>query len=288
MRIRVTLAALTGLIVLSGCGQTDVSGVDTQLAEAAIVRFVNAVPDTSGLDFRFVDGGIEGSPQYANVPFRSFTPYQRVRPGTRQMRVFTDPAPYANNIAVATQMHVDTTFTFEPNARYTIISYGFSRTGQAPKERLVILRDEIPTTLTTTQVATRTIHAAPGLGNVDVYVRTSETAAGIAGAPANANVSPGTATSYAAVTARPVGTLLYRWDVAPAGTTTGITLGTSSGLAGVVGTASANPLPGFQVGRTAVTAVLLPATVTGSRAPAAFTTATILFMPDKALDITEP
>lgn len=292
MRIRNTLAALSGLAVLTACDK-DVSGVDTVLPDAAYIRYVNAVPDTSSLDFRFVDGGIEGSPQYSNVPFRSYTAYQRIRPGARQMKVFTNPNAYNNSAAVAVQTHVDTTFTFEPNARYTIMSYGYSRTGQTPRERLVIIRDELPATLTATQVGARTIHGALGVGNVDVYVRPSETTpTTISGTPAAANVAPLGVSAYAALTARPVGALSYRWDIAPAGTTTAIPLATTAGtgLPGVVGTAAQNPLPGFQVGRTAITVLIVGPSVTGSRAPstAAFTSATAIFMPDKALDSTEP
>ncbi len=290
MRIRYTLAAFAGLSVLMGCDK-DVSGTDTQLQPAAIIRYVNAVNDTSPLDFRFVDGSIEGSPQYANVVFRTFTPYQRVRAGTRQMKIFTNPALYANSAAVAVQQHLDTTFTFEANARYTIVSYGSSRVGAAVKHRLIIYRDELPATITATQVGLRAIHAAPGAGNVDLYVRTSETAAAITGAPTLANVAPGVASAYLPVTARATGgTLTYRFDITAPGSTTAVPLANNiaTGLLGVVGTAGQNPLAGFQVGRTVVTAIVFPASIVGSRAPAALTTASILFMPDKALDSTEP
>lgn len=294
MRIRTLFAALSGLVVLTGCDDNNLSGTDTVLAEAAYIRYVNAVPDTSSLDFRFVDGGIEGSPQYTNVPFRSYTAYQRIRPGARQMKVFTNPNAYNNSAAVAVQTHIDTTFTFEPNARYTIISYGFSRATSTPRHRLVIYRDELPATLTATQVGVRTIHAAAGVGNVDVYVRNSEiTPTTISGTPTAANVAPLAATPYLALAARPTGgTLNYRWDVAPAGTTTPVTLSTfdGRGLLGVVGTAAQNPLPGFQVGRTAITVLVVGPSVTGSRAPstAAFTNASLIVMPDRALDSTEP
>ena len=292
MRIRYTLAACAGLSVLMGCDK-DVSGTDTQLQPAAIIRYVNAVNDTSPLDFRFVDGSIEGSPQYANVLFRTFTPYQRARAGERRIRIFTNPNLYANAAAVAAQQHLDTTFTFEANARYTIISYGQSRTGSAVRHRLVIIRDELPTTLTATQVGVRAIHAAPAAGNVDLYVRTSETPAAIAGAPALANVAPGAASAYLPLAARPVGgvpALTYRFDITAPGSTTAIALANSvaSGLLGVPGTPAQNPLVGFQVGRTAITAIVFPASVVGSRAPATLTTASILFLPDRALDSTEP
>jgi len=293
MRIRNMLVALSGLFALTGCGDSNLGGTETVLAEAAYIRYVNVVPDTSSLDFRFVDGGIEGSPQYANVPFRSYTAYQRIRPGARQMKVFTNPNAYLNAASVAVQTHVDTTFTFEPNARYTIMSYGYSRTGQTPRHRLVIIRDELPATLTATQVGARTIHAALGVGNVDVYVRPSETTpTTISGTPAAANVPPLGVSAYAALTARPVGTLSYRWDVAPAGTTTAVPLATAAGtgLPGVVGTAAQNPLAGFQVGRTAITVLIVGPSVTGSRAPSttAFLSATAMFLPDRALDTTEP
>ena len=293
MRIRNMLVALTGLVALAGCGENNLSGTDTVLAEAAFIRYVNVVPDTSALDFRFVDGGIEGSPQITNVPFRTFTAYTRIRPGARQMKVFTNPNLYNNSAAVAVQTHVDTTFTFEPNARYTIMSYGFSRTGQSPRHRLVIIRDELPATLTATQVGARTIHAALGVGNVDVYVRPSEvTPTTVSGTPAAANVPPLGVSAYAALAARPVGTLSYRWDVTAAGSTTTVPLAAfdGRGLLGVVGTAAQNPLPGFQVPRTAITVLIVGPSVTGSRAPstAAFTTATAMFLPDRALDTTEP
>lgn len=289
MRIRSISAVAAGLVVLAGCGGS-VDPVETTLQEAALIRYVNAIPDTSALDFRFVDGSIEGSPQYANVPFRTFTAYQRARAGARNIRVFTNPVAYANDINVATQQHIDTTFTFEPNARYTIISYGFARATAAPRHRLVIIRDDLPTALTPTQVGVRTIHLAAGVGNVDVYVRTSETPAAIAGAPAAANVAPLAATAWLNLAPRPVGPLLYRWDITAPGSTVPIPLAVNTGLPGVVGTTAANPLAGFQVGRSLVTVLIVPPSVVGSRAPqtAAFLSATALFLPDLALDRTEP
>jgi len=294
MRIRYTLAAFVGLGVLTACDR-DVAGVDTVLQESATIRYVNAVPDTSRLDVRFVDGSIEGSPQYSAVVFRTFTPYQRVRPGRRQIKIFTNPNEYGNSAAVAMQEHIDTTFTFEPNARYTIISYGNARLGVAPRHRLVILRDELPATLLPTQIGARTVHAAAGAGNVDVYVRPSEAAPAISGAPTRADVPELGVTGYLPLDARPTGTaadtLSYRWDITAPGSTTRIPLAVSTGrgLLGRVGTAAQNPLAGFQIGRTAMTVIILPRSVAGSRAPqgAAFATPTALFLPDAALDRTE-
>jgi Domain of unknown function (DUF4397) len=289
MRIRFLSAAAAALALLTGCGDGTVDPVNTQLQEATLIRYINAVPDTSALDFRFVDGSIEGSPQYSAVGFRTFTVYQRARAGQRTIRVFTNPAPYGNSDLVAQQVHIDTTFTFEPNARYTIISYGFARAGSLPKHRLVIIQDDLPTTLTTAQVGVRTIHAAANVGNVDVYVRNSEAATTISGTPTAANVAPLGATAYLNLAPRPVGPLLYRWDITAAGSTTPFTVTPSTGLPGVVGTTSANPLAGFQVGRSIVTAIVLGPSVVGSRAPQGgeFLNAAIRFLPDRHLDTTE-
>jgi hypothetical protein len=289
MRFRHLSSLLIGAAALAACSSDEVSGVATQLAPSASVRYVNAVADTSALDFRFVDGEIEGSPQFAGMSFRQFTPYQRLRAGSRRMRVFTNPAAYTNSITVAQQQHIDTTFTFEVGKRYTVISYGFSRTGVTPRHRLVITEDVLPTTLAATAVGVRTIHAAAGVGNVDVWVQPSETPAGVSGAPTAANVAPLAATAYLNLTARPVGTLLYRWDVALTGTSTPVTVSPNSGLPGQVGTASVNPLAGFQVGRSIVTAIVFGPSVTGSRAPTGgeFNSVGMRFLPDRHLDTTE-
>jgi hypothetical protein len=290
MRFRHLSSLIVGAAGLAACSSDEVSGVPTQLAPAATVRYVNAVADTSALDFRFVDGDVEGSPQFAGMTFRQFTPYQRARAGTRRLRVFTNPVPYANNIAVAQQQHIDTTFNFEAGKRYTIMSYGFARATATPRHRLVIIEDVLPTTLAATAVGVRTIHAAAGVGNVNVFVQPSETPAGITGATATAsNVAPLAATPYLSLNARPVGSLLYRWDIAPVGATTPVTVTPSSGLPGQAGTAAANPLAGFQVGRSVITAIVFGPSVAGSRAPQGgeFANVGMRFLPDRHLDTTE-
>ncbi len=285
---RLAVIACFALLSVAGCSSDEVAGATTVLPPTAFVRYVNAVPDTSSLDFRFVDGDIEASPQFPDVTFRSFTAYQRARVGTRRLRVFTNALPYGSSAAVAAQMHIDTTFTFEENKRYTIISFGFARTSATPRHRLVILTDNLPTTLSATQIGVRTIHAAAGVGSVDVYVRPTETPAGIAGAtPTATGVAQLAATAYLTLDARPTGgALLYRWDLAAAGSSAALTVTPSSGLPGSVGTTSANPLSGFQVGRSIITAILLGPAVVGSRAPQTsdFTNPGIRFLPDFHLD----
>jgi len=291
MKIRLLAVAGFTALALSGCSSDPVAGVPVQLPAAALVRYVNAVPDTSALVFRFVDGDVEASPQFNDVAFRQFTAYQRARAGQRRLRVFTDAAPYGSNIAVATQQHVDTTFNFEVDKRYTIISYGFARTSGTPRHRLVIVEDVFPTTITAAQVGVRTIHGAANVGNVDVYIQPSEAPAGIAGVmAAAANVGPLARTAWVPLSARPVGPLLYRWDVAAAGSTAALTVSPNAGLPGVVGTAAQNALSGFQVGRSLITAIVFGPSVVGSRAPQGgeFANAGLRFLPDRHLDTTEP
>jgi hypothetical protein len=288
MHIRSFLTLALGAGALSACND-DVEPVATQLLPAAAIRYVNAVPDTSALDVRFVDGDIEGSPQWVGIGFRSFTGYQRVRSGARQIRIFTNPAPYGNTPAVASQIHIDTTFTFETGARYTIISYGNARASAAIRHRLVIIRDTLPT-LTTTQIGVRTIHAAAGVSNVDAYLQLSEAAAGISGPPTAANLAPAQASAYALLTPRPVAALpagSYRWALAPAGTTTGVTLTPStSTLLGAAATQTADAFAGVQVGRSVITGIVFPPSVVGSRATQGgdFLNAGLRFLPDRHLD----
>jgi hypothetical protein len=287
MRIPSLLVAGVALIGLAAC-DSDVDPVQTQLQDAAIVRYINAVPDTSALDVRFIDGDIEGSPQWVGIGFRSFTGYQRVRSGTRRIRIFTNPVPYGNDASVATQTHLDTTLTFETNARYTVVSYGFARTGAAIRHRLVVIRDTLPS-LTATQIGVRTIHAAAGVGNVDVYVQPSEGATAISGSPTVANVAPLASSGYLTSLAPRTAPNLYRWALTAAGSTTALPVTPNTGLAGVAGTTTANPLAGFQVARSAITVIVVPPSVVGSRAPQGgdFANAGVRFLPDRNLDTTE-
>jgi hypothetical protein len=316
MRIRYP-AAIAGLAMLVGCDK-NTGPTQPQLQDAAIVRYVNAVPDTSALDFRMVDGDIEGSPQWASIGFRQFTSYQRVRPGQRQIRIFTNPAPYGFRDSVARQIHIDTVVTLRANERYTIISYGFSnptgpgRPAGAIRHRLWVIVDTLPSTVAANQVALRTIHAAAGAGNVDIYVQPSEAAAGVSGTPNCANFAPqtvcgGSATNlnrFFSFDTRPVPTsgtgLLYRFAITAPGGTTTIPVTPSCGLPGQVGSTTSNPLTGFQIGQSIITAIVMPPSVAGSRAPQTsatdaatpcrsenFLNVGVRFLPDRNLSTTE-
>ena len=177
---------------LTACGgSSDVTIVTPD--PAALVRFINAVPDTGAMDFRFVDA-VEGVPStpFVNLKFRDGfdRAYQRVNVGTHHIRVFmgsanVGPSGSTNDPTVVSTVMADTTFTFDLGVHYTFVFYGSARAGA---QKFLILTDNF---------------AAPPSGNVairavnvntvpqDVYVNSSTTAlTTVSGAPTFANVAP--------------------------------------------------------------------------------------------------
>lgn len=135
-RFSILLAAMVPLVAC----EKDTGGTPTVLPPLAYVRYVNAVSDLNSLDLRFVDF-VEGSPNFTNVAFRQFTPYQAAYAGTRQLRLFTNPLAYQTgpsgngsiNVAspseasaIAAQVLRDTTVVLAPNTYYTIYALGQS------------------------------------------------------------------------------------------------------------------------------------------------------------------
>src|SRR5687767_13692468 len=95
---KIRLLLLTDLLAIVGCGKDDGPFFAPEVP-LAYTRFINAVPDTVTLDFRFVDF-LEYSPYAIQLAFRGFTPYQGTAPGSRHLRVFTDPggSPSLNDV----------------------------------------------------------------------------------------------------------------------------------------------------------------------------------------------
>src|SRR5213080_3848509 len=102
----------------------DSKGIPTQQGPLAGLRYVNVVSDTGPLDIRIVDL-VGDAPATFAAAFRTggspiggaaqtSPPYQAVAAGLRHIKVFnSSPDP-----AIAQQVHVDTTFTFEANQQY--------------------------------------------------------------------------------------------------------------------------------------------------------------------------
>lgn len=260
-----------------GCQRGDGSLEPTTLPPLAYVRYINALPDTLSATVRFIDQ-VEFSPQtWANVPFRGMGSgnYQGTQAGNRQFKVFT----YHANATVAGNTAVlgEQTFNFEAGKYYTVLHAGFARPGGTPANTIRILQDQVPTP--GSSIAVRAIHAAAGVGNVDVYLTPTTTSA-ITGAPAIAGLAYGTSSNY--LTVAP-GAFAAR--VTAAGSTTPLI--SSAAPAGVVGTTAADPIAGATIPGSVLTAVAFSASVPGSAAVSS-TAPTVLFFADRQPPRTRP
>ncbi len=281
---RFSLLAVAALTTI-GCQRDDGSLQPTSLPPLAYVRYINALPDTLGTTVRFIDQ-VEFSPQtWAGVPFRGMGlgSYQGTQAGNRQFRVFTY---YSNNdllniqpenIAGNTVVLGEASHNFEAGKYYTVIFTGFARAGGSPAKEIRIMEDDVPTP--GSSIAVRAIHAAAGVGNVDVYLTPTATSP-ISGAPAFAGLAFGTSSSYSTVTP---GAFAAR--VAPAGSTTPII--STAAPAGVAGTTLVDPMPGATIPGTVLSIVVFSASVPGSPA-ATSANPTVAFFTDRRPPRTSP
>jgi len=295
LRVGIALLMAAGVAACS----KDTSGTLVTQDPLAGLRYVNLVPDTGAVDFRVIDV-VENAPDQVAATFRTggspsgvattfLPPHAPVLAGTRHIRVFMN----GTTAAVASQVVLDTTFTFDQGFNYTFYMYGYTRTGQAPAVRAFITKDSLPSA-TAAQWQVRVIHLAPTLAPtfaatpVDVWVDSLAAAATPVGAPTFANVNLLQTSAYLPFTARGSPALNYRVAIAATGTTTPIV--SAAVPAGVVGTSSTNPIAGDLVGGTGISAVIVPPSVVGSQAPqaAAFLVPTILFLIDKQPPVTAP
>lgn len=239
-------------IALAGAGACggDSNGATTSPGPLAYVRYVQAMPDTGQVDVRLVDQ-VENFPALA-VGYRSVTPFQGVKAGSRHFRVF----PTSTDPTIASQIILDTTITLAANTYYTILHTGYARTGQTPKQRFVVLQDALPTP-TTSQVAIRALVASPGMGPVDAYTPTDTGAATPATAAFAAVAFNGTA-SWVNFTPASMALRLFA-----SGTTTPM-LGQSMLPAGAAQQVDLDPVAGTKIGGTAFTAFLFAPGVAGS------------------------
>jgi hypothetical protein len=266
--------------------EIDDPGVSTNTpGPAALVRFINAVVDTGTVDLRFVDR-VENLPTMQGVAFRGASGvFQRVEPGNRMARVFvnsTDP--------VTTQIRlVDTTLTLNANERYTLLYAGRASGNQ---DRLAVV-DE-PETLpapTGSTIAIKILHAATGTGNVDVYIAPADTGANNVDPIMNAvaivrNVPFLSNSAYVTVPTRPTGaSSRYQFAVTAAGSPTILFSGRPN-LPGAPSTVSTTgPSPGVTIAGSVLTAVVMPASIAGTRQSTSGTqTPTVMLLIDKALN----
>jgi hypothetical protein len=258
-----TRLIFAGLAVaaIAACSDDPVSTEVSPGASAAI-RWVNAVPDTVAMDYRIVDYPSNASEP--NLAFRASSGNWRILPaGTHRIRVFFTNTTAAGSMpAVVSQIFLDTTLTFEVGKKYTLLHYGYAKTGATPKQRLIVIEDDPPTPAAG-QVAIRAINAAPGIGPVDLYSQvvldTTTAAASVSGAPLFANIPLAGVTAWTSVAAAPSGRTFRVDATAPGSATVIADLLAPAGLPAVAQTpttAPTDPIAGARQGQSAITFVV--------------------------------
>lgn len=275
-----TRAALASALLVAAVACRDGAGVIVApVGPKAFIRFVNAMPDTLGVDFHAVDI-VENSP-YIGTLFREIKQagYTPVASGARHFREFLSN-PNAPTASTVSQVLVDAQLNLDAGVHYTIAHAGFARAGQVPGAKFVVMKDDLPAP-PAGQIAVRVIHLAAGLGSVDVYASASG-AGPLPSAPLFANAAYLVPTGYVNV---PTGaTLSFRATAAGAGSA-GTVFATVAAPAGDAGTPSLDPIPGSAIAGSEFTVYVFPRSSPGTAAPqtAAFLTPALVVVPDVQL-----
>ena len=272
MRISRIGLALVGALLAVGCSESDGPFFAPQVP-LAYTRFINAVPDTGAIDFRFVDL-VEYSPFAVQLAYRGFTPYQGTATGARHLKVFTNPGGSNTLIQHVTNVLLEESPTFEAGKYYTVVAVGYARTTGTPRIKLQVYEDPIPDP--GSNVAFRVVNLATGLGSINVGV-TAASADPIP-TPTFSNIAYLGASAY--VTRAP-GNAWFRVQE----TTAATEIVSGDGRRAPVG-AAGDPLNNLttiggsgQAG-SVVTAYVFPRSVSGSTAPSV-TAPSIVFIVDK-------
>lgn len=277
MRFQRLIFAAAAACALSACAK-DITGVTHTPPPLAYVRYVNAVPDTFDMDFRAVDQVAYSQP-FLNVAFRGLGEgnYQGYQAGSRHIRIFLDPAPADNQVAVdpavVSTVMVDTTINFTAGQYYTLIGYGSAR-AKTTQTKFLVVNDTLPAA-STTNIQFRVYNLAAVQGAVDVYVRPDGTTP-LTGSPTVANLAAGTASAYLSqATGAYVIRLTTPGTLTPVGAATGYTL-----QAGTAGTTAADPIFGSGQAGSVFTAFIFDASAAGTPG-AVFATPGVVYYPDR-------
>lgn len=255
---------------LGACSRDQV--IATENIPTAGVRFINAVPDTAGvfgLDFRWVDL-IENNHHF-RITFRNSpassggvtasttVEYKPTRAGSREFRIFLDDT---TQVAASTVLK-DSTVSLEAAQLYTALLMGNARSTGADKMRLVFLNETVADP--GANVALRVINTTGAAIDVRQYV----SGGSVPAAATWASVPAYSVSSYVTV---PPGQI--RFNVQPAGGGSAMfsdmlaLLGAApSSTAGPGGKIDIEAAPGTTVAGSAVTLVVYPRSVAGSKTP---------------------
>lgn len=284
MRYNKRVACVAGLVALAAC--SDESGVTNngEPEAAALVRFVNSVPDMGSVNLVFVDR-VENLPTLQGVAFQSASGFfQRVSPGARSARVF----PTSTNIDTAKLVLVDTTVSLNADARYSLVYAGLAG---GNRDRLAILPEErTPPTPPAGSIALKVLNAGTDLGTVDVYITPAPAGSNNANPISNAvavvrNVPYLAMSAYVNVPVRPLATsttpataeTLYQFTVTAAGSSTPLFSARPNqpGAAAPAG-ATYGPQPGVGIDGSVMTVVVTGGATASARQAARTPTATLL------------
>ena len=257
--------------IVSACKPNDT--ISNPPPPTAGVRFINAVPDTSGgggLDFRFVDL-VENSAAFgitfrnnpltaSGVTASSLIQYKAAQAGARHFRIFLNDTIQA----VATTVLKDSTATLDAGKNYTFLLWGNARSTGADKMKLTVLNEDVPDPAS--NVALRVINATGSAIDVSEYnqgtsVPTSATWANVG--------------AYSISTYKTVSPAKIMFHVTPAGGTTTLFSDALAIIGEPVGTSTngctvgvdCDVSPGTTVPGSAVTLIVFPASVTGAKTP---------------------
>src|SRR5262245_45868114 len=260
---------IAGVVAITACSGDAGSVFTAQPGHNAYVRFVNAIPDSGGQDWRFVDA-VEGSPTTLSLTFRGIFPgtsYQSATAGTRHLRIFqsvtdlTYADPTKTTPGIVSTVFVDSTFTLEEGKHYTIMAVGNLRAPRTAK--LVILTDNYSDP--TTNVALRVVNTGVGASALDVYASAAGGTSALPSSPLAAALNSYAASQWVNMTP---GALAVRANVA--GSTTLPALIDATAPPGVPADRSLNltAIGGSTIAGSAFTAFIFPAAVAGSPAAA--------------------
>jgi hypothetical protein len=262
----------------SACRPDEV--VITENIPTAGVRFINAVPDSSGafgMDLRFVDI-VESNAQF-RITFRNnpstsggitasaLTQFKGARAGSRHFRIFLDDT--LQNIA--STVIKDTTVNLEAGKNYTAILWGEGRLGTMKLHFF----DDTPAD-PGTNVALRIINATNAPIDGRQYLQGGA-------APADPTWAAVPAYSASAFVTVPVGN--YMFNTRAAGSAVNM-FADMLALQGVASTVDIEGRPGTQQAGSAVTLVVYPPSTAGARTPqtSAFLVPGGAFMWDRRLN----
>jgi hypothetical protein len=163
--------ALASSALLAACRGEGGTAILANNGPVGFVRFINAIPDSGGQDWRFVDQ-VEGSPTTFNLSFSGVFPgatYQQTAVGTRHLRVFQaafdqsygDPSQASP--AIVSTVFLDTTCAVAEGHPYSLSAVGSLK---AKTAKMLIIDDAFTDPGTSIAVRVVNLGAAP---SIDAY-----------------------------------------------------------------------------------------------------------------------